>query len=100
VSKRTLAQDEDDLPPPPPTGHLRGARVHSTHLNDDDVRKIRKLHAAGWTISALAKEYKVLWLTMSRIVKGLSWKHVTMDVPGAKDAKLAKGVKTARKSTK
>lgn len=40
------------------------------------MREIRVMHAAGWSINALADKYKTTWMTMSRIVKRESWRHV------------------------
>lgn len=62
--------------PPPPTARHRGSQMWSTKLTEDDIRLIRKMHAAGWNISQLAAKYKTEWLTMSRIVKRQSWTHV------------------------
>jgi hypothetical protein len=65
-----------DVPEPPP--QHRGSQLWSTDLDEPEVIQIRKMHASGWSISQLARQYKTTWLTMARIVKGLSWKHVPM----------------------
>lgn len=75
TSKRKPTIKPGDEIPPPPTGH-RGSRLWSTHLSEDDVRVIRAMHARGWTIQDLARQYDTTWQTMARIVKGLSWRHV------------------------
>ena len=54
----------------------RGARVSTAKMNDRKVAEARDRYGAGWSISALAREYEVTWLSMSRVVKRQSWKHV------------------------
>jgi hypothetical protein len=62
--------------PPPPTPRNRGSAIWSTDLNDGKILEIRGQFVAGWNIQQLAEKYETTWLTMSRIVKGLSWIHV------------------------
>lgn len=61
---------------PKPPVKYRGGAVWSTKLTEEKVREIRVMHAAGWSINALADKYKTTWMTMSRIVKRESWRHV------------------------
>jgi hypothetical protein len=74
MAKARLTRDA--LPPPPP--QHRGSQLWSTKLSEEEVLRIRQMHAAGWTVSALARQYKTTWVTMSRIVAGKSWRHVPM----------------------
>lgn len=66
----------DGIRVPVPPSATVGSNVWSTKLTEAEVRKIRAMHAGGWSINALAAKYETTWKTMSRIVKGLSWKHV------------------------
>ena len=46
-------------------------------LNEEAVRRIRKLHAAGLATQAeLAREYGVSVLTIRKVVRRISWRHV------------------------
>jgi len=69
-----MKKSKTAISPPPRRPH--GSQLWSTNLDESEVYKIRRMHAAGWSILALAKTYKVTWLTMKRITSGISWKHV------------------------
>lgn len=57
--------------------HPKGMRMAAAKLTDDDVREIRRAYAAGGiSQQALADQYGVAQHAVSRIVRGLSWKHV------------------------
>lgn len=64
----------EEVPPPPLAG--RGSAMWSTTLTEGDVKMIRAMHARGWSIQQLSERYKVTWMTMSKIVKRQSWRHV------------------------
>jgi hypothetical protein len=55
-----------------------GSRLWSTNLDEDKVREIRrKFDREGFPIAVLAEEYGTTWVTMQKIVRRESWKHVT-----------------------
>lgn len=74
ATKRKPSIKPGDPIPPPPVGH-RGSKLWLDR--DPDAARARAMHARGWTIQDLARQYNTTWHTMARIVKGLSWKHVT-----------------------
>lgn len=55
-----------------------GSAHSSARLTESAVSEIRRRHASGESIVRLAKEFSVAWVTVSRVVKGLLWKHVPM----------------------
>jgi hypothetical protein len=56
--------------------YARGTDNASHKLHNDDVVKIRELHAAGETLAALGKQYDVSATVVSQIVTGKRWRHV------------------------
>lgn len=54
----------------------RGERSNLTDLTGEDVRAIRTARAAGMELAELAAKYKVTMSTISRISRGVGWKHV------------------------
>ena len=56
---------------------LVGARHYRAKLNEDDVREIRRAHAAGEsTIAQLSLHYSIAQGQICGIVKRNKWKHV------------------------
>lgn len=56
----------------------RGINTGNAKLNDDLVREIRARWAAGGVTKAqLAREYGVQFMTLSSVVRGHTWTHVT-----------------------
>jgi hypothetical protein len=53
-----------------------GSSNGNSKLKEDDVVRIRELAATGASNSQLAKTYNVSKETVSRIIRGLSWKHL------------------------
>jgi hypothetical protein len=56
--------------------HALGAKRQCTKLTEDQVRAIRKAHAAGKRMSVLAREYHVDPWNVNCIVNRRTWKHV------------------------
>jgi hypothetical protein len=54
----------------------RGEKHGQTKLTDARVVEIRERHARGEVQSKLAEEFGIAQITLSRIVRGESWKHV------------------------
>jgi hypothetical protein len=54
-----------------------GARIHTAKLTDDVVRAIRARHRIGERQAALAREYGLNDGTVSRLVRGRIWRHVS-----------------------
>lgn len=46
-------------------------------LNDELVRCLRKDHEAGMGCRRLASKYQIHRATVSQVLKGITWKHVT-----------------------
>ncbi len=70
-----------------PTGSRNGAYTHPEQvlrgecngmakLQEEDVREIRRLRAAGWLLRPLALRFKVSEALVSRIALRKSWAHV------------------------
>ena len=55
---------------------LRGSAHGMAKFNEDTVRLIRLRYACGESGNSLAREYGVPGVTIMRIVKRVSWKHV------------------------
>ncbi|MGH7851532.1 MAG: HNH endonuclease [Thermodesulfobacteriota bacterium] len=47
-----------------------------TKLNSNNIPEIRRKYIAGISRAALAREYKVDWSQINRIVKGKQWRHL------------------------
>jgi hypothetical protein len=57
---------------------LRGEANNLAKLTDDDVREIRRAYAAGeGSQQQIADRYGIYQTTVSVIVRGKAWKHVT-----------------------
>lgn len=54
----------------------RGERHGLTHLTNADVVTIRLRHAAGERRGTLAREYRISFPTITKIVERETWKHV------------------------
>lgn len=54
----------------------RGSRHGMSKLRDEDVRKIRRLHARGHSYDSLGERYGVAGNTIGRIIRGTIWKHL------------------------
>lgn len=57
-------------------GDSRGERNGHAKLTEDQVRVIRQRVKAGETQTALAAEYGVHLITVSQLVRRLTWRHV------------------------
>lgn len=55
---------------------LRGEKVRQASLTADEVRIIRRRHAAGELQYRMAREYGVSKATVCRVIKGKCWGHV------------------------
>ncbi len=53
-----------------------GQKHHNARLTAPKVRAIRALYDFGWSKSRLAREYKVHWSAVHKIITGQTWKHV------------------------
>lgn len=58
------------------TGVRHGSSNHVAKLTESDVLAIRERAAAGEVLNTMAIEYGVTSIVISKIVRGLSWKHV------------------------
>ena len=55
-----------------------GGRAHwKTSFTDDDIRTIRHLYADGHSLRTLGRQYRVSFTTISKIVRGRTWMHVS-----------------------
>jgi len=54
----------------------RGADQWKARLDNERVRAIRALYADGVSISAIARAFDVHTVTVTKIVKRITWKHV------------------------
>ncbi len=54
----------------------RGTARASAVLSEDDIREIRKLREAGARVCDLARQFKVSWPSMDKVVRGQTWGHV------------------------
>lgn len=63
-------------PRPQPTKARVGSANPKSHLTEDDVREIRRQHAAGLAYGTLARWHKVTPATIANIVLRKTWKHV------------------------
>jgi hypothetical protein len=58
---------------------VRGEQHHMTYLTEDQVRQIRMLYVRCDRFfggAALARKFGTTKLVVSRIVRGICWKHV------------------------
>jgi hypothetical protein len=53
-----------------------GSRVGTSRLTEDQVREIRRLHAAGHTGKEIAATFGVSHMAISRAIRGVYWGHV------------------------
>jgi hypothetical protein len=60
-----------------PERHIRGTQVNTAKLTDEQVREIRRRHAAGDSTRTLANAYGVGILAIQRIVIHKTWTHVS-----------------------
>lgn len=56
--------------------HPHGETHPLSKLTESDVRTIRQLHKAGWSMNRLAKRFDVTSANISAIVKRKTWTHV------------------------
>ena len=56
---------------------VKGSRNGNSKLTESDVRAIRERKRAGDTLGVLASEYAVDLSTISNIVTGRTWSHLT-----------------------
>ena len=68
-TEHALASREWDIPCP------KGEHCHSSKVSEADVIWIRENWEPGQT-AKYAKDYKVTYAAMSRIVKGINWRHI------------------------
>lgn len=55
---------------------VHGERQHSAKLTGAKVRRARIRYAKGTTIQKLSKDYGISWISMSKVVKRITWKHI------------------------
>ncbi len=53
-----------------------GARLPQTRLTEPDVVEIRRLQEEGWRQQRLATKFGVSQMTISKLVRRETWKHV------------------------
>ena len=56
--------------------YLKGEDVHTVKLTEADVKEIRRKVAKWGDQTAIANEYNVTQVTISRIILRKSWKHI------------------------
>lgn len=54
----------------------RGHQKHNTHLQDGDVLAIRAARSQGQSAQSLADEYGIHNVTMHKLLRGATWKHL------------------------
>lgn len=54
----------------------RGENHGNSRLTNEQVLRIRKLKARGWTVAAIARKFDVTRRTVSMIVTGITWTHI------------------------
>lgn len=54
----------------------RRGETHVSKVSEDDVREIRRRHAAGETLRAISGDYPVTYINVWHIVRRKTWKHV------------------------
>jgi hypothetical protein len=57
----------------------RGENHHKSKLKDSDIVAIRARIKKGETQASIAKEYGLWHTTISRIARGIGWKHISHD---------------------
>lgn len=57
--------------------HSMGVRSSRSKLTEEQVREIRRLRADGVRIVEVAAQFNVSITTVSQIVHGTRWKHIT-----------------------
>ena len=58
--------------------HMKGEAVHTAVLKEADIPVICKRYAKGdVTMGDLARDYQVSDTSISSVIRGISWKHVT-----------------------
>lgn len=55
----------------------RGESHPSAKLTADDVTEVRRLHAAGMSISAIGRRFGVNHNSIQAIIRGRTWKHIS-----------------------
>lgn len=58
--------------------HLAGSKAPSAKLTEGLVAEMRVLHRGGASIAALARKFAVHWTTAESVVRGETWRHVTV----------------------
>lgn len=61
-------------------GTRRGENHPRTHLMPADIRDIRQRKAAGYSYENIAREYGLQRAAIYKIVKRLTWKHVSEEL--------------------
>lgn len=56
--------------------HAKGERMPFSKLTEKDVTAIRRMASSGYTNKTIAEQFPVNSLTVSRVVRRLTWKHV------------------------
>ena len=59
-----------------PESTLKGESNSMSKLSEQDVREIRGKYSTGQTAESLSKEFEVCKSTVSRIINGITWKHI------------------------
>ena len=54
-----------------------GSKNHYAKTNEAGIRRMRRLRKQGQSVQALAKEYKMHYVNVSRICNGHTWRHVS-----------------------
>lgn len=55
---------------------VRGNRINTSKLTDDDVREMRKLISEGWTQTRVGLKFGVSQAAVSYIVTRRNWNHL------------------------
>ncbi len=70
AGKRWVEENPDKL--------VRGEASPQAKLTEEKVREMRRLYnPKKRNVSALARQFGVEWKTVNRVVRRLSWKHVS-----------------------
>ena len=55
----------------------QGERHPNAKLSEDNVREMRFMHDAGFSMRSIGKQFNVSSYTARLAIKGITWKHVS-----------------------
>lgn len=62
------------------TRRVQGERVAQAKLHEEDIPLVFELRAQGWTIKAIGRRFGVSKYSISCILKGERWKHISLPI--------------------